>query len=103
MHEQDIALDIQAPGVEINNYLERKIRNMIKKLKTLVPGVSSMDLYLKSTGEPEKPKTVVARLGIAGPDLVVSDSGHRWKILLKNVEKRLIRQLEKRKALRVAA
>ncbi|HWJ30346.1 MAG TPA: hypothetical protein VNS32_27680 [Flavisolibacter sp.] len=72
---------------------------MVNKLKIILPGVNWIDIYLKHTNEIARPRTVVVRFGKPGPDLVASDSGHRWKILLKNVEKRLIRKLEKRKAI----
>lgn len=86
-------------GVEMNAYLDRKIQNMIKKLKHLLPEVNFMDIYLKTNSETVNPCTVVLRMGIPGTDIVASDSGSRWKIILKNIEKRVIRQLEKRKML----
>ena len=92
-------LDIQAAGVNMNNYLHRKIRNMITKLKKHFPDINFVDVYLKTNEASAKPCTVLVRFGIPGPDLVASDSGERWKIILKNVEKRLARQLKKRKAL----
>jgi len=95
----DVKLDIQTVGVKMNDYLERKIQNMIRKLKKILPEISWADFHLKTTDEATRPRTVVVRFGIPGPDVVASDSGESWKILLKNVEKRLSRQLEKRKAL----
>lgn len=92
-------LDIQTIGVDMNEYLEKKIQNMIKKLKKVLPEVNWMDVYLKTNEESVNARTVVLRFGIPGADIVASDSGERWKTLLKNVEKRVLRQLEKRKAL----
>lgn len=94
----DFKLDLQASGVEINAYLERKIRSMIKKLKKYFPDMNWLDIYLKTTDDAARPRMVTVRFGIPGPDIVASESGLRWKILLKGVEKRIIRQLEKRKA-----
>ncbi|RYZ62260.1 MAG: hypothetical protein EOO14_02810 [Chitinophagaceae bacterium] len=99
LEQQDLKLDIQTKGVEMNTYLDRKIQNMIKKLKQLLPDVAWMDIYLRTNSESVNPRTVVLRMGIPGTDIVASDSGDRWKIILKNIEKRVIRQLEKRKML----
>lgn len=98
-NQKQMKLDIQTIGVDMNEYLEKKIQNMIKKLKKVLPEVNWMDVYLKTNEESVNARTVVLRFGIPGADIVVSDSGNRWKTLLKNVEKRVIRQLEKRKAL----
>ena len=96
---EGIKLDVQSAGVEMNEYLQRKIKNMIKKLKKVLPEINWVDVYLKNTDESVRPRRVVVRFGIPGPDIIASDTGHRWKILLKNVEKKLVRQLEKRKTL----
>lgn len=98
MHNQP-KMDIQTIGVEMNAYLDRKIQNLIMKLRHMLPEVNSIDVYLKTNEEALAPRTVVLRMGIPGTDIVASDSGNRWKIILKNIEKRVIRQLEKRKAL----
>ena len=97
--QNNIKIDIQTVGVKMNDYLERKIQNMIKRFRTLLPDINWVDIYLKTTEETANPRTVVVRFGLPGPDIVASDSGDRWKMMLKNVEKRLTRQLEKRKAL----
>lgn len=97
---QGIKIDIQTMGVDLNRYLQRKIRLMIKKLQNLLPQAGSIDVYLKQdTNGPTNLRNVTVRFGIPGPDVVASDSGLRWKIVLKNVEKKLLRQLEKRKRL----
>lgn len=96
---EGIKLDVQTKGVEMNDYLRQKLHNTVKKLKSYLPESSSIDIYLKSVAEQAvNPRSLVIRFGIPGPDIVASDSGHRWKLMLKNVEKRLLRQLEKRKA-----
>ena len=93
----DLKLSVQTAGIKMNDYLEWKIHGMIKKLRKQLPGINWVDIYLKTTGDEARPKTVTVRFGIPGPDVVASDSGSRWKTLLKNIEKRLIRQLGKRK------
>lgn len=96
-NEMELKLDVQSNGVEMNDYLKRKIHNMIKKLKHLLPEVNWMDVYLKTNEENSNPRTIVFRMGIPGNDVVASDSGSQWKHILKNIEKRVIRQLEKKK------
>lgn len=97
---QGIKVDIQTIGVEMNHYLQRKIQLMTQKLKNLLPQADSIDVYLKhATDGPTPLRNVTVRFGVPGPDVVASDSGLRWKIVLKNVEKKLLRQLEKRKAI----
>ena len=95
---QGLKVDIQTIGVEMNQYLQRKIGLMTKKLKHLLPQAGTIDVYLKEdAGQPAAPRNVTVRFGVPGPDVVASDSGLRWKVVLKNVEKKLVRQLEKRK------
>ena len=95
----DIKLDIQPMGVKMNAYLERKIQRLIGEAKKILPEIQWADIYLKSGTETSQPRQVVVRLGIPGTDVVASDSGKQWKLLIKNVERRIVRQLEKRKAL----
>lgn len=97
--DDPIKIDLQTTGVELNQYLERKIHGMIKKLKHLLPRAGTIDIYLRYNNEqPASPRNITVRFGVPGPDVVASDSGGRWKTVLKNVEKKLLRQLEKRKA-----
>ena len=37
---EGIKLDVQSAGVEMNEYLQRKIQNMIKKLRKLIPEIN---------------------------------------------------------------
>ena len=90
-------LSVQSKGIKMNDYLEQRIQRMIKKLKKHLPDINWMDIYFKTTQDASKPKMVTVRFGIPGPDIVVTDSGSRWKTLLKNIEKRCIRNLQKRK------
>lgn len=97
--KNSIKLDIQPMGVKMNAYLERKIQRLISEAKKVLPEIQWVDIYLKSGTETSQSRQVVVRLGIPGPDVVASDTGKQWKQLLKNVERRIVRQLEKRKAL----
>lgn len=94
---QGVKLSVQSKDVRMTAYLERKVQRLIKKLRKHLPDVNWIDIYLKKTQDASRPRTVTVRFGIPGPDIVASDSGYSWKSLLKNIEKRLIRQLEKRK------
>lgn len=97
---QGIKMDIQTVGVTLNDYLQRKIALMTKRLTHLLPQAGTIDVYLKhDTDGPTPLRNATVRFGVPGPDVVASDSGPRWKLVLKNVEKKLIRQLEKRKAM----
>ena len=83
----------------MNDYLKQKIQGMIKKLRKHFPGISWIDVYFKITQDVSRPKMVAVRFGIPGPDIIASDSGTRWGTLLKNIGKRIVRQLEKKKLL----
>lgn len=94
-----LRIDIQTAGIEMNESLQQRIKNMIVKLKSFLPQANWIDVYLKNSGKKSVyPRKVSVRFGIPGPDLMATDSGYSWKTLLKNVEKKLIRQLNKRKA-----
>jgi len=96
---EGIKTDIQTVGVELNGFLQIRIQNMIAKLKKLWPEMNWIDVYLKQTFKRSiHPRKINVRFGIPGQDLVASEKGYNWKLLLKNVEKKLIRQLSKRKS-----
>lgn len=93
-----IKIDLKTAGVFLNQYLVHKILMLIKKLKHLFPHASSIDISLKNeTEQPNQPKMVTVRFGSPGPDIVASESGGRWDVVLKNLEKKLVRQLQKEK------
>jgi len=95
-------IDIQTAGIKMNNYMKKKVDSTIKNLMNVFPEINSMDIYFKESEENVVgPRTVTVRVGILGPDVVASDSEFRWKAALKNVEKKLIRQLEKKRAVLV--
>jgi ribosome-associated translation inhibitor RaiA len=92
-------MDIQTIGFEMNHSLQQRLENLINKVKSFFPSVNWIDVYFKKTkGQTISPRKVRIRFAIPGPDISASDTGYSWKPLLKNVEKKLIRQLEKRKA-----
>lgn len=97
---EEIKVAIQTPGIKMNSYLERKIEMMTRKIKLVHPKTEWVDIYLKDENDQRNSmKNVTVRMGIPGPDLVATESGNRWKLIIKNIEKKLIRQLEKRKAI----
>jgi ribosome-associated translation inhibitor RaiA len=97
-----IKIDIQTIGVEMNGFLQQRISNMIQKLKRYLPQINWIDVYLKRAPKHSIDRRELrVRFGIPGPDIVASDIGCSWKVMLKNVEKKLVRQLNKRKAIEI--
>ena len=95
---QDIKTDIQTVGVELNDFLHTRIKKLIIKLKKHLPEVNFIDVYVKQTDKQTSyPRKINVRFGVPGHDLVASEEGYNWKTLLKSVEKKLKRQLNKRK------
>lgn len=95
-----VRIDVQAVGVRTTSYLEQKIEQMVSKLKAHSSFIDAVEVRLRSDDEHvERPRTVVVRCSIPGDDVAATDTGLRWKLILKNVEKKLLRQLEKKKAL----
>jgi hypothetical protein len=75
---------------------------MIKKVISVSPSVNWIDVYFKNAeGQSTCPRKVRVRFAIPGPDVIASERGYNWKQLLKSVERKLIRQLKKRKAVAV--
>ena len=58
--------------------------------------VNWVDVYLKEELTATNPRTFSIRFGIPGNDAFASDSGDNWIALMKNVQDKLQRQLEKR-------
>lgn len=86
----NIKLDIQTDGVQMNDYLQGRVNNMIKRLRNKIPNISTLDIHLKANEDPARPRTVLVRFAVPGKELVATDTGERWKILLRNIEKRLV-------------
>jgi putative sigma-54 modulation protein len=94
---EGIKMDVQAVGVNIGNTLQLRVRKMIARLRRHISEVNWVDVHFKREGgNPTGNRILSIRLGIPGNDVFASGSGDSWMVLLKNVEEKLRRQLEKR-------
>ncbi|GAB1453416.1 hypothetical protein MASR2M47_34720 [Draconibacterium sp.] len=94
---EGIKLDVQAGDIDISDNLQQAIRSAIGRLKRHISEVNFVDVYLTDkTEKTTDAKKVGIRFGIPGNDAYASDSGDNWMELLKNVEEKLRRQLQKR-------
>ena len=94
---EGIKIDVQAVDITISDGIQQRIREAITKMKRHVHDINWVDVYLKE--EPNhgtNSKTVSMRLGIPGQDVFASDTGEEWFPLMKNLEDKLQKQLEKR-------
>lgn len=97
---EGVKIDIQTIGIAMNEHLEQQLQKTIKKLKRFLPEVNWIDVYFKrSNKHSTDPRRISMRFGIPGPDVIASDEGYSWKTMLKNIERKLLRQLKKRKAI----
>ena len=95
-----ITVEIHLQGMELNDYLRKKILASVKGLKTIADDIIKINLRLtQSEGDVKSPRTVTADVEV--PDLIftASDSGTHWKMLIPHVEKRIARRLHKRNEL----
>jgi len=94
---EGIKLDVQAVDINITDDLQQAIRDSISKLKRYVSEVNWADVYFKYDANlATDNRTIGLRLGIPGTDVYASDSGEHWLPILKSIEEKLRRQLEKR-------
>lgn len=94
---EGIKLDVQAVDITIDDKLQQSIRDMIQRLRRHISDVNFVDVYFTDkSGKSTDPKSIGVRFGVPGNDAYASDSGDNWMALLKNVEEKLRRQLEKR-------
>lgn len=94
---EGIRIDVQAVDLTIDNELQQQIRETIVSLKRHVSEVNWVDVYFKEeSGQSTNPRTLGIRLGIPGKDAFASDSGADWMLLMRNVEEKLRKQLQKR-------
>ncbi len=94
---EGIKLDVQAVDITITNDIQQEIRDMIVRLRRHVSEVNWADVYFnEKSGKSTDQRTVSIRLGIPGNDAFASDSGDNWMGLVKSVEEKLRRQLEKK-------
>ncbi|TKK65003.1 30S ribosomal protein S30 [Ilyomonas limi] len=92
-----IKLDVQAVDITISDDIQQSIRDMIVRLRRHISEVNWVDVYFEDkSGKSTDPKRVSVRFGVPGNDAFASDSGDNFMALLKNVEEKLRRQLEKR-------
>jgi ribosome-associated translation inhibitor RaiA len=94
---ESIKMDVQAPNITLSNRLQQRIRNMMARLQRYVSQVNWADVYLtERSAKSTDPRMVRVRLGIPGPDVFATGTGRHWPVLLKTVEEKLRRQLQKR-------
>ena len=94
---EGIKLDVQAVDISISDDLQQNIRDMIVRLRRHISEVNWVDVYFnEKSGKSTDQRTVSVRFGIPCNDAFASDSGDNWMALLKSVEEKLRRQLEKR-------
>lgn len=94
---EGIKMDIQADHITISDNLQTSIKKMIRRLRRHFYELNWVDVYLRKKSKQSTAKREVSvRLGIPGNDAFASDSGNNWASLLKSIEGKLRRQLEKR-------
>jgi ribosomal subunit interface protein len=93
---EGIKVDVQAVDLTISDTLQQQIRDSIVKLKRHTSQITWVDVYFKEEEQHNtNNKTVGMRLGVPGPDVYATDSGNAWMPLLKSVEEKLSKQLQK--------
>lgn len=95
-HYNGIKLDIQAVDITLGEQVQEEIRHVLDRLSRRISTITWADVHFENhpanaTGQ----KKVTMRLGIPGPDVFASDTGDNFMALLKSVEEKLRRQLEK--------
>lgn len=94
---EGIKLDVQAGDIDISDDVQQEIRAAIGRLKRHISEVNFVDVYFTDKSDKTTDaKSVGIRFGIPGSDAYASDSGDNWMELLKNVEEKLRRQLQKK-------
>jgi len=93
-----IKLDIQTVNATISSEVKLQIRRMIRRLKRHVSEINWINISLRrNANQSTNNRTVGVRLGIPENDVFASASGLQWKFLLKRIEERLKKQLQRRK------
>lgn len=94
---EGIKIDVQAVDITVGDREQQEIRDIIVRLRRHISQVNWVAVHLTDKqGKSTDPKSVGIRFGIPGNDVFASDSGDNWMALLKSVEEKLRRQLEKR-------
>lgn len=92
-----IKIDVQAVDITIQDELQQEIRNTIDKLSSHISKINWVDAYFKiERNNSSNTKSFSMRVGIPGPDVFASDTGENWMPLIKSVQDKLRRQLEKK-------
>lgn len=94
---EGIKIDVQAVDITIDNKLQEEVRDVLVSLRKHVSEINFADVYFKEESrQSTNQRTLSIRLGIPGKDAFASDTGDNWFALMKNVQEKLRRQLEKR-------
>lgn len=94
---EGIKLDVQAVDINVDEQTQQRIRELLARMLKFYAKISHADIYLEEkSGKSTNQRSVSIRLGISGNDPFASDSGDNFLALLASVEKKLLRQLEKR-------
>ena len=94
---EGIKMDVQAVDISISDDVQQAISDMMVRLRRHISEVNWVDVYFnEKSGKSTDQRTVSVRFGIPGNDAFASDSGDNWMALLKSVEEKLRRQLEKK-------
>jgi len=93
---EGIKIDVQAVDITIGDEIQLRVREMLTKLSRYAK-IVWVDVHMAiERGQSTNTKNINIRLGVPGPDVFASDSGDDWMPLLKSVEEKLRRQLEKK-------
>lgn len=94
---QGIKIDVQAVDITIPDDVQQEVRNTIDKLQRHATKINWVDVYFTiESNRTTNIRSVSMRVGIPGPDVFASDTGDHWIPLLKSVEEKLRRQLDKK-------
>ncbi len=94
---EGIKVDVQAVDITISDGIQERVREAITKMKRHAHNINWVDVYLKNeTAHSTNTKSISMRLGIPGQDVFASDTGAEWFPIMKNIEDKLQKQLEKR-------
>lgn len=97
---EGIKLDVQAVDFTPDKQVEERIRQMLSYLTRFSSDrIVYVDIYLEDkTGKTTEQKSVKVLLGVPGPDIMASDKGDNFMVLLASVEDKLVRQLKDSKS-----
>ncbi len=95
---EGLKVDVQSTGIKMNPYIQKKVDGMVKTLTQFVPQIEKVEVQFQEIeGKVQDQRSVTVRLDVPGFRMESTDSEVRWKIAIRNVEKKLLRQLERRK------